>query len=52
MSLLYEYITRISLGAYNMTLPILFDIFNLDDAEDANSRLGSFVDSSYKNATK
>ena len=52
MILLYNYITSISLAAYTMPLPILFDIFDLNDAKSADTRLGSFADSSYKNATK
>ena len=52
MKPLFKYITDMSKVAYNIPLPILFDIFDLDDSKNALSHLGSVFDRSYKNTSK
>ena len=52
MKPLFKYITDMSKVAYNTPLPILFDIFELDDAKNAFSHLGSVFDRSYRNTSK
>ena len=52
MKPLFKYITDMSKVAYTTPLPILFDIFELDDAKNAFSHLGSVFGRSYRNTSK